>query len=627
LERAAAIGPRFRGPTVNFTPQFGPQLTEGGVIFRLWAPAAHRVMLVLDRKLAMTRTGDWFALEIPRASAGVRYGFEIDGDIEIPDPASHFQPDDVHGASEVINHAYDWRCWKWTGRPWHEVIFSEIHIGTFAPGGTYRAALDRLDHLAQTGITAIDLMPLSDFPGRWNWGYDGVLPFAPDSSYGRPDDLKALIDAAHMRGLMVFLDVVYNHFGPEGNNLSRIAPQFFSGTHTPWGSAIDYRVPEVRRFAIENALHWLQNYRFDGLRLDAVHAIVTPGAPHVRAELSSAVGMLARITDRYIHLVLENDDNLAALLAPDEEPPAGHYRAQWNDDYHHAWHVLLTKERAGYYCDYDVYRHITRTLAEGFAYQGESSKHRDGRRRGEPSLNLPPTAFVNFIQNHDQIGNRPFGERLSVLVNPKALAAALSVLLLQLSPPLLFMGDEWGAEDPFPFFCDFSGELAKAVREGRRSEFADAYARYGDDVPDPLSPATRASAVLDWNAVALPAHSERLALTRSLLSVRRRAIVPMLPSIRGGADASFNGGVLSARWQAGKQCLHLLANLSAMPAPRPHEWASQFGAADRPGHCQRGLPTLQWDRYDGLLATDRDGSAPIDKRQSKPMRTPIQITQ
>jgi maltooligosyltrehalose trehalohydrolase len=550
--------------------RFGPLLSDNGVTFRLWAPAARAVNLVLDRKkIAMPKGGEWFVLNVRQARAGARYRFEIDGDIEIPDPASHFQPDDVPGPSEVIDHRYEWRCSDWKGRPWHEGVFSEIHVGTFTREGTFRVAIEKLGHLAATGITALELMPLADFPGRWNWGYDGVLPFAPDSRYGRPEDLKALVDAAHARGLMVFLDVVYNHFGPEGNYLGRIAPRFFSDAQTPWGGAIDYRVPDVRRFAVENAVHWLRDYRFDGLRLDAVHAIVAPGEPDILRELSLTVGALARKGGRHIHLVLENADNVASLLAPDEDPPAGHYRAQWNDDYHHAWHVLLTGEDAGYYRDYDAGQHVARTLAEGFAYQGEPSPHRKGKPRGELSGHLPPLAFVDFLQNHDQIGNRPLGERLTVLAKPAALAAALSVLLLQPAPPLLFMGEEWGATEPFPFFCDFQGDLAQAVRTGRRREFAEAYARHGEEIPDPLSAATRASAVPDWNALAKPAHAERLALVRSLLDVRKRSIVPLLPEIKSRGEASFASGLLRAHWRAGAKSLQLLANLSDKNARRP----------------------------------------------------------
>ena len=551
--------------------RFGPILDASGVMFRLWAPAAREVRLVLDRPVAMEQRGEWFEIRVEGAAAGTRYRFNIDGEIDIPDPASHFQPDDVHGPSEVIDHGYAWQCADWKGRPWEEAVFSEVHVGTFTHEGTFRAIIDRLDHLADTGITALELMPLSDFPGRWNWGYDGVLPYAPDSAYGRPEQLKALIDAAHERGLMVFLDVVYNHFGPEGNCLHRIAPQFFTDAHTPWGGAINYENENVRAFAIENALHWVDQYRFDGLRLDAVHAIVTPGEPEILQALSKAVGEFAARSGRHIHLVLENDDNRAAVLDPREEPPAGHYRAQWNDDYHHAWHVLLTGEDAGYYRDYqDAPARIVRSLREGFAWQGEASPNRKGRPRGEPGRHLPPAAFVDFIQNHDQIGNRPKGERLTVLAKPEPLAAALTLLLLQPSPPLLFMGDEWGATEPFPFFCDFKGELADAVRNGRRREFAEAYAKHGGtDIPDPLAQATRDLAVLDWTAIDVSPHRERFALTRALLAVRREHIVPLIPQMRGGAEAGIDDGVLVAEWSADGKHLQIVANLSGTPKPRP----------------------------------------------------------
>jgi len=572
---------------------FGPVLSDEGVTFRLWAPAAHKVELLLDAPHDMNKNGGWFEVHVAEAKAGTRYRFRIDGELDIPDPASHFQPDDIAGPSEVIDHDYRWQT-EWKGLPWEQAVFLEAHVGTFTPGGTYRAMIEKLDHLANTGITALELMPLSDFPDRWNWGYDGVLPYASDSIYGRPEDLKALIDAAHARGLMVFLDVVYNHFGPEGNYLGRIAPTFFSDAHTPWGGAIDYRVPEVRAFAIENALHWLRDYRFDGLRLDAVHAIVTPGEPSLLSDLSRAVGALAREARRHIHLVLENDDNRSSLLAPDEDPPAGRYRAQWNDDYHHAWHVLLTGESQGYYSDYrDMERHIVRTLAEGFAYQGEPSPHRDNKSRGEPSGGLPRAAFVNFIQNHDQIGNRPLGERLSTLAKSAALEAALSILLLQPSPPLLFMGEEWGATESFPFFCDFKGELADAVRQGRKREFAEAYAKYGDEIPDPLARTTRDAAVLDWKAIEQPAHAGRLTLTRELLGVRRKSIVPLLPKMKGKGEATFQAGLLRARWPANDKALMLMANLSDATSARPEplNWGDPIWGGPPP----RELPP--WSVY------------------------------
>jgi malto-oligosyltrehalose trehalohydrolase len=560
---------------MNDPARFGPLLDQDGVAFRLWAPAARRVELMLDGAHAMPAAEPgWYALHIPGARAGARYKFRIDGELEVPDPASMFQPEDVAGPSEVVDHAYAWTATDWRGRPWHKAVFVELHVATFTPEGTFRAAIGKLDHLVDTGVTAIEIMPVADFAGRRNWGYDGVLWFAPDSAYGRPDDLKALIDAAHARGLMVFLDVVYNHFGPEGNYLGRYAPSFFTQAHTPWGSAIDYRVPEVRAFVIANALHWLRDFRFDGLRLDAVHAIVEPGEPPILHDLSRAVGALATATGRHIHLVLENDDNHASLLDPAADPPRGKYRAQWNDDYHHCWHVLLTGETHGYYRDYteNTRRRLVRILESGFTYQGESSPHRDGRARGEPSGHLPPTAFVDFLQNHDQIGNRAFGERLTVLTAPAPLEAALAVTLLAPMPPLLFMGEEWGAREPFPFFCDFSGELAEAVRRGRHAEFKEHYMQARSDWPDPLSEETFAAAVLDWSARETEAGRRRLALVRSLLDLRRREIVPRLAGLQTSEkQASLDGTVVRAEWTLNDGAvLGLVANLSDEPADRPY---------------------------------------------------------
>jgi malto-oligosyltrehalose trehalohydrolase len=560
---------------MNAKTIFGPRLHRDGVTFRLWAPAAKRVELMLDRARPMQAQDDgWHEITIAGAGTGTLYKFRIDGELEVPDPASHFQPQDVSGPSEVIDHShYAWQADDWRGRPWEDASFLELHVGAFTPGGSFRSAIERLDHVVETGITAIELMPVADFAGRRNWGYDGVLLYAPDSAYGRPDDLKALIDAAHRRGLMVFLDVVYNHFGPEGNYLGRYAPAFFTEGQTPWGSAIDYRVPQVRDFAIGNALHWLKHYRFDGLRLDAVHAIVAPGEPHVLHELSRAVGELAQETGRKIHLVLENDDNRASLLDPRTDPPAGSYRAQWNDDYHHAWHVLLTKETEGYYTDYkrNPRADLARILSSGFAYQGEASAHREGRRRGEASGALPPTAFMNFMQNHDQIGNRPLGNRLVTLADGAALRAAMAITLLAPMPPLLFMGEEWGSIKPFPFFCDFRGDLAEAVRKGRRAEFKDAYAKLGDDIPDPLSEETFRSAVLDWDARETPRGREWLIFTRGLLAARAEEIAPRL-SAASFDTAQCDADILTAKWRMGeKTTLNLLANLSAREAARPRD--------------------------------------------------------
>jgi malto-oligosyltrehalose trehalohydrolase len=546
---------------------FGPTLTASGTAFRLWAPAAKRVDVVLDRAHPMQRADDgWFTAEIEGVGAGAHYHFRIDGKTDVPDPASAFQPQDIAGPGEVIDHhAYAWRARDWRGRPWAETVLIETHVGTFTPQGTYRAMIDRLDHLVETGITALELMPLADFSGARNWGYDGVLWYAPDSAYGRPDDLKALIDEAHLRGLMVFLDVVYNHFGPEGNYLGLYAPDFFTQAQTPWGSAIDYSVPQVRAFAIDNAMHWLRDYRFDGLRLDAVHAIASAGEVHLLHDISRAAGRLAAQTGRHIHLVLENDDNRAAILDAERDPPQGDYRAQWNDDYHHAWHVLLTGESHGYYSDYETapLAHIARTLGSGFAYQGEASPHRGGALRGEPSGELSPLAFVNFLQNHDQIGNRALGDRLESVADAMAIEAALAITLLAPPVPMLFMGEEWGSKTPFPFFCDFKGDLADAVRNGRRREFAGAYAKYGDNIPDPLEASTFHSAVPDWTAIDSTAGAARLKLVRELLDLRRRQIIPKLAGARFGEASLRDDSLLRAGWRMGDgTSLHLVANLS-----------------------------------------------------------------
>jgi maltooligosyltrehalose trehalohydrolase len=559
--------------------QFGARPTANGASFRLWAPAAQRVDLLLAKPQAMQRGKDgWFSADVPGVKAGARYKFRIDDATDVPDPASAFQPDDVSGRSEVIDHAgYQWRASRWRGRPWHETVVTEAHVGTFTREGTYRAMIGKLDHLVASGITALELMPLADFAGSRNWGYDGVLWYAPDSSYGRPDDLKALIDEAHLRGLMVFLDVVYNHFGPEGNYLGRYAPSFFTEAQTPWGSAIDYRVREVRAFAIENALYWLREYRFDGLRLDAVNTIVETGEIPILHDLSVAAGKLAAETGRHIHLVLENSDNRASVLDPTQDPSLGKYRGQWNDDYHHAWHVLLTGEAQGYYGDYQrsPINDLARALASGFVYQGEVSAFWGGKRRGEPSGKLAPTTFVNFLQNHDQIGNRAFGDRLESIAAPKAIEAALTITLLAPMTPMLFMGEEWGSQAPFPFFCDFKGDLADAVRKGRRSEYAWAYAKYGDEIPDPLAKSTFQSAILDWDSCHEAPGKKRLALVQNLLAIRRREIVPRLAGASFGDAHAADDGLLTAHWRMGDGAtLQLAANLSNSEIARAASAAS-----------------------------------------------------
>jgi malto-oligosyltrehalose trehalohydrolase len=387
------------------------------------------------------------------------------------------------------------------------------------------------------GVTAIEVMPVADFPGKRNWGYDGVLPFAPDASYGRPDDLKSLVVAAHARGLMVLLDVVYNHFGPEGNYLSEYAPQFFNPAHqTPWGAAINFDGPRagtVRDFFVHNALYWLEEFNFDGLRLDAVHAIADDSRPDFVEALAAAV-RAGPGRARHIHLVLENDRNEARYLRRDGEQPAIYANAQWNDDFHHALHVLITGERDGYYVDYaaEPLRYLGRALSEGFAYQGEPSQHRKGKPRGEPSSHLPPSAFVSFIQCHDQVGNRAFGERVSSYGHPSGLRLAVMCVLLAPQVPMLFMGEEFASSSPFLFFCDFGGELGVSVREGRRREFA-TFEQFRDPaaqaaIPDPNAETSFDASKLRWDEIATSPHRDSFALYRELLGLRRRIIVPHL---------------------------------------------------------------------------------------------------
>jgi len=401
-----------------------------------------------------------------------------------------------------------------------------------------------------------------------------VLPFAPDSTYGRPEELKELVQAAHARNLMVFLDVVYNHFGPEGNYLSRYAAPFFTDRHqTPWGAAVNFDGASsrpVRDYYVNNALYWLEEYHVDGLRFDAVHAIRDDSTPDILEEIAAVVAR-GPGAKRHIHLVLENDKNIARYLKRDERGRPRWYTAQWNDDIHHAMHVIATGETVGYYADYAAapLRHLGRCLTEGFAYQNDPSEFRGGERRGEASAHLPLDAFVAFLQNHDQIGNRAFGERITMLAPAPAVRALAAIYLLAPSPPLLFMGEEWAARQPFPFFCDFDGDLARAVTEGRRREFerfpqfSDPKAR--DRIPDPNDPATFALAVLDWEALDNPSNAAWLAYYRDLLALRAREISPRLRGLTpGGADYDVLGdGALVVHWRSGDATrLTLIANLA-----------------------------------------------------------------
>ncbi|WP_420991880.1 alpha-amylase family glycosyl hydrolase [Cupriavidus sp. 30B13] len=594
-------------------PSFGPcRLDDGRTRFRLWAPGAAAAGQAIRLEIAgmgpvpMCPPKDdpgpgegWLEAVVP-CCPGARYWFRLDDGTIVPDPAARAQAADVDGASLLCDPAaYAWCHPFWLGRPWPEAVIYEMHVGLC---GGYAGAARQLPRLAALGFTAVELMPLAEFPGGRNWGYDGVLPFAPESSYGTPDELRALVDCAHGLGMMVLLDVVYNHFGPEGNFLPQYAGAFFrDDVRTPWGPAIDFRRPEVRRFFTENALYWLDDFRFDGLRLDAVHAIADEGwLPELAGEIR------ARHPARHIHLVLENDDNDAGLLA------AG-YDAQWNDDGHHALHVLLTGEQDGYYGDYGDYAapaggarwpgadtphaaaldHLARVLAEGFAYQGETSptRSRPGRpgRRGQPSAALPPTAFVLFLQNHDQTGNRALGERLASLAGEDALRAAVLLQLLCPQVPLVFMGEEYGAATPFLYFTSHPPALAEAVREGRRREFG-AVAAFADParaalIPDPNDPAT-----FEASRPPLEGDNAWSQYYRALLAARRRELAPRLAGSASAGVRILGERALAASWRLGDGALLTI-------------WIN-FGDAPAPSVLP-GLPAAIPER---LLAQSREGA-------------------
>jgi maltooligosyltrehalose trehalohydrolase len=530
--------------------------------FALWAPDAFYVSVELEngQSLPLLPQADgWFVIKT-RCPAGTRYRFNIDGELEVPDPASRAQAGDLDRHSVVVDPlAYRWQHSAWQGRPWNEAVIYELHVGAL---GGFSAVEEHLTRLAELGITAIELMPIAQFPGERNWGYDGVLPYAPQASYGSPEQLKHLIDTAHGHGLAVILDVVYNHFGPDGNYLHRYAKGFFrEDKHTPWGAAIDFRRREVREFFIENALMWLMEYRFDGLRLDAVHAIRDPDFLH---ELAQRV---RQQTDpgRHLWLTVENEHNQASLL---EEG----FDAQWNDDGHNALHVLLTGETDAYYADYakNPTEQLARCLSEGFVFQGHTNQH--GESRGEPSGHLPPSAFVLFLQNHDQIGNRAFGERLHQLAPTDALKAATALLLLSPMIPLMFMGDEFAAKQPFLFFTSHNGELAELVREGRRSEFA-AFSAFKDpekreQIPDPNAPHTFEAS--QPKHAGDPAQQAMHDLYRHLLQLRHQHISPYLPGAQALGAEVLAVGAVTARWRLGNgHLLRIDLNLSAAPVVHP----------------------------------------------------------
>ena len=558
-------------------------LYDGRWCFGLWAPDAGEVHLELgdDRHGAQALPGGWWQVEAP-GEAGDVYCWSLDGTC-YPDPAAFAQAGDVHGASRLVDHgAYAWQH-PWPGRAWHEAVVYELHIGTFTKQGTFAAAAAALPRLARLGVTFIEIMPVAQFNGARGWGYDGVLPFAPHPAYGTPDDLRALVDAAHGLGIGVLLDVVYNHFGPSGNYLAAWCPSFFHADRaSPWGQGIAFEQEAVRRYFIANALHWLADYRMDGLRLDAVHAIGDASPGHFLDELGAAIR--TAFAGRQVHLVTEDERNLARYFEP--EAP---YDATWNDDWHHAIHCLLTGEDESYYAPFarDPVGDLATALADGYVEQGQARPGGEGGDgeapcgepprgeppRGEPSAHLPRSAFVNFLGNHDQVGNRARGERLHHLVeDAHALRVVTALTLLAPFVPMLFMGDEFLTEAPFLFFADFGGELGEAVRKGRAREFAK-FSAFGGEVPDPIARETfEASRIGGAETQAQKAHE---AFVGDLIALRRDHVVPLLAaSSQPICAVERDGDFLAATWTFATQKLGIAVRLgSEGPEPARREQA------------------------------------------------------
>ncbi len=570
-----------RAETVrHYVLPFGAEFEPGaGVRFRFFAPAADVVKLAIVGREPQTMKADghgWHELTVPDAFPGALYRFVLPDGSDVPDPVSRFQPEDVAGPSEVIDpEAYEWAPSEWRGRPWHETVLYELHVGTFTPEGTFRAAIEKLDHIAALGVTGIELMTITEFAGTRNWGYDTVLLYAPDSAYGRPEDLKAFVDAAHARGLMVIFDMVYNHFGPEGNFLPKYFPQIMSTEHTTaWGAALNFDgecSAEVRELILQNAVYWLEEYNGDGLRLDATHAIIDNSPRHLLDELAERVHTYAG--DRHVHLILENENNIAKRLTRSGRGDCERYTAQWNHDIDH----LLG---AGFMGSMDDRKQddkgetdrLGKAISEGFVIAAD-----ENREEYEDGCHVPPNAFVAFLQSHDLIGNRIFGERVSTLLPDEVVRALAATVLLLPQAPMLFMGEEWGASTPFPYFCDFHGDLGEAVRKGRCEQISKLPGVSKEDLdkaPDPQAESTFRSAQLRWEEMTQPKHQSLLSFYQRILAVRKERVAGLLQGLSGrcGTYEVVGPGGLKVEWSLRDGAkLHLAANLW-------HEAREGFGA-------------------------------------------------
>ncbi len=567
-------------------------LGDGRCRFLVYAPQAETVEVHLlsprDKTVALARDGRGYHRGVAEdVLPGSLYRYRLDGTKERPDPASRFQPQGVHGPSQIVDRsAFPWQDREWKGLPLETYVFYELHVGTFTPEGTFDAVIPRLDDMVRLGITAVELMPVAQFPGSRNWGYDGVYPFAVQDSYGGPEGLKKLVDACHRKGLAVVLDVVYNHLGPEGNYLGEYGPYFTDRYKTPWGSAVNFDGPhsdEVRRYFLENALCWFAEYRVDALRLDAVHGILDFSAYPFLAELADTVRELGERTDRKVYLIPESDLNDARLITPREQ---GGYdlSAQWSDDFHHALHTLLTGETDGYYRDFGSLEHLARAYSEGFVYSGHYSAYRS-RRHGNSCRHAAAGQLVVFSQNHDQVGNRMHAERLAGLVSFESLKLAAGVVLLSPFLPLLFMGEEYGETAPFLYFISHSDEdLIEAVRRGRKEEFS-AF-RWVGEIPDPQDETTFLRSRIDHRLRGEGRHGILWEFYRELLLLRKDHPVLACLSKEDMEVTAYDAGkvLYVRRWKGTAQtaaAFHFGEDpvTIALPVP-PGEWNRQVDSAD-----------------------------------------------
>ncbi|WP_312242308.1 malto-oligosyltrehalose trehalohydrolase [Pantoea sp.] len=563
--------------STSFVKSWGAEYVAADTVrFRLWATGQDKVTLRLGgEEREMNPSGDgWFELELSQVAPGAEYNFVLADGTVVPDPASRAQKADVNGPSLVIDPTrYHWQNTEWRGRPWIETVVYEMHIGTFTPEGTFQAAIEKLPYLADLGVTMLEVLPVSQFAGNRGWGYDGVLLYAPHSAYGTPDDFKAFIDAAHGYGLSVVLDIVLNHFGPEGNYLPLLSPAFFHKERkTPWGAGIAYDVDAARRYIVEAPLYWLKEYHLDGLRFDAIDQIEDTSEKHALIEIAERIR--AEIADRSIHLTTEDSRNVIFLHPRAQDGSVPLFTGEWNDDLHNAVHVFATGETHAYYQDFarQPEKRVARTLAEGFAYQGEVSPH-SGKKRGVDSTGQPPVAFVDFIQNHDQVGNRAQGERLITLAGADRTRVLLAMLLFSPHIPLLFMGEEYGETNPFLFFTDFHGDLAKAVREGRAKEF-EGHADYeGESVPDPNAKQTFEMSKLDWSKPGGKEGGAWLALSREMLALRQKYVVPLLADAGGnsGKIVETAEGFVAVSWTFPQGTLSIALNIGERVQPLPDQ--------------------------------------------------------